>query len=70
MSWARIGVKLLVGVVFTILAIIAYTYYKHGDYCWEVLYFNTKSLIGKLILFFIVGYFVVGNSFAPLRKEK
>lgn len=70
MSWTRIGVKLLVGIVFSIIAIVAYTYYCYGDHCWDVLYFNTKSLVGKFIMFFIVGYFVIGNSFAPLRKEK
>lgn len=68
-SWKRIVIKLLVGVLFSPLATLGFLFYKYGEYCFKIAYLYPEKLTSKLILFFLIGYFIIGNSFAPENKN-
>lgn len=69
MSWKRIRVKLLVGVLFSIIATLAYSFYLYGENCLNIAYLDTKKLVTRLIVLFLIGYFIIGNSFAPENEN-
>lgn len=69
MNWNRIAIKLIVGLVFTIIATVVYAYYTYGESFFNAIYLDTSKMISKIVLFFLVGYFIIGNSFAPGKKN-
>lgn len=69
MKWERIRIKLLVGVIFSLIATLIYSFYTYGENCLNVIYIEKKEFLIKLLVFFLLGYFIIGNSFAPENKD-
>ncbi|WP_010135375.1 hypothetical protein [Ochrovirga pacifica] len=65
MSWKRIRVKFLVGILFSAIAIAVYSYVTYGSGFVDYVILAPKEILSEFVLFFLLGYIVIGNSFAP-----
>ncbi|MDO6738597.1 hypothetical protein [Wenyingzhuangia sp. 2_MG-2023] len=61
----RIKVKFIVGLIFSIAATAVYSYFNFETNHLELMYIDRKNIITKFLIFFLLGYIVIGNSFAP-----
>lgn len=59
----RIKKKFIVGFVFAIAASIVSVLIKYNENLWELIKFNVEAIGLNFVIFFLVGYVLLGNLF-------
>ncbi|MDO3695776.1 hypothetical protein QVZ41_13080 [Wenyingzhuangia sp. chi5] len=65
----RVKKKLFIGIIFAISASLVSVLIQYHENLWELIQYNSETIGFNFLLYFLVGYVLIGNLFANKKAN-